>query len=263
MPVSGSAPALLDGPEWKAYFRNFKRSAFRLEVHQVYTMPAEAETLHSFLAGESMPDGFNATWHQTIRGQRSAGRTMTRAKLVRRPLTDYSRYLFGWAIPGNVEAGEDYRIVDVTERDVDLPNQDFWMFDETTVVHLTTAPTGRRSAVSSSLPLTSASTSHGATKPWKVQSRSLAVEPEHQAGKGSYLAGALKGLRLASAPMRAIWGHRPPRSGRRVGGKWSGESCDWRGQGRHLAWKMLGSSTLTAFQLNNCQRKQLPCVKHE
>ncbi|WP_405599120.1 hypothetical protein OG741_18100 [Streptomyces sp. NBC_01410] len=142
MSLSGSDPVLLDGPEWKAYFRNFKRSAFRLEVHQVYTMPAEAETLHSFLAGESRPDGFNAAWHQTIRGQRSAGRTMTRAKLVRRPLTDYSRYLFGWAIPGNVEAGEDYRIVDVTGRDVDLPTQDFWMFDETTVVHLNYRPDG-------------------------------------------------------------------------------------------------------------------------
>ncbi|MET7617087.1 DUF6879 family protein [Streptomyces sp. NPDC005408] len=142
MSVSGSAPALLDGPEWKAYFRNFKRSAFRLEVHQLYTMPTEAETLRSFLADEPKPDDFNAAWHETVRGQRSSGRTMTRAKLVRRPLTDYSRYLFGWAIPGNVEAGEDYRIVDVTERDVDLPNQDFWMFDETTVVHLNYRPDG-------------------------------------------------------------------------------------------------------------------------
>jgi hypothetical protein len=140
--VDGRNPVVLDGAEWKAYFRNFKRSAFRLEVHQVYTMPAEAETFRSFLAGDSKPDHFNATWHQTIRDNASSGRTMTRAKLVRRPLTDYSRYLFGWAIPGNVEAGEDYRIVDVTEREVDLPNQDFWMFDESTVVHLNYRPDG-------------------------------------------------------------------------------------------------------------------------
>ncbi|MGW0555626.1 DUF6879 family protein [Streptomyces sp. NPDC002926] len=105
-------------------------------------MPAEAETLGSFLAGEPKPEGFNATWHQTIRGHTAAGRTMTRAKLVHKPLTDYSRYLFEWAIPGNVEAGEDYRIVDVTERDFGLPNQDFWMFDETTVVHLNYRPDG-------------------------------------------------------------------------------------------------------------------------
>ncbi|MBT2383132.1 hypothetical protein J7E86_05940 [Streptomyces sp. ISL-11] len=133
----------LDGDDWKAYFRNFKQSAFRLEVHQVYTMPGEAETFSSFLAGEPKPDGFNGTWHQTIRGHAAAGRTMTRAKVVRRPLTDYSRYLFEWCLPGNVDAGENYRIVDLTDKDnPGLPEQDFWMFDETTVVHLNYRPDG-------------------------------------------------------------------------------------------------------------------------
>ncbi|MFJ4669433.1 hypothetical protein [Kitasatospora purpeofusca] len=28
---------LLDGEEWQNYFRDFERSAFRLEVHQIYT----------------------------------------------------------------------------------------------------------------------------------------------------------------------------------------------------------------------------------
>ncbi|WP_149825107.1 DUF6879 family protein [Streptomyces tailanensis] len=128
---------LLDGEEWQAYFRDFKRSAFRLEVHQTYTMPFEAETFRGFLDGEPMPDGFNAEWHRTIQDHVAAGRTMTRAKIVRQPLTPYSRYLFGWAIPGNVAAGENYQIVDITDRpNPGLPEQDFWLFDETTVVHL-------------------------------------------------------------------------------------------------------------------------------
>ncbi|MFI2211721.1 DUF6879 family protein [Streptomyces sp. NPDC020141] len=135
--MDGSDPVLLDGDAWKAYFRDFKRSAFRLEVHQTYTMPGEAETFRDFLAGAERPDGFNATWHRTIRDHAAAGRTMTRAKIVRRPLTPYSRYLFSWGIPGNVAAGEDYRIVDMTDRpDLGLPEQDFWLFDESTVVHL-------------------------------------------------------------------------------------------------------------------------------
>ncbi|UIX32437.1 DUF6879 family protein [Streptomyces sp. GQFP] len=143
MPEAGSRPVLLDGDEWKAYFRDFKRSAFRLEVHQTYTMPFEAETLRDFLAGATVPDGFNASWHQTIRDHTEAGRTMTRAKIVRRPLTPYSRYLFEWAIPGNVAAGEDYQIVDVTEREnLGLPEQDFWLFDEKIVVHLNYRPDG-------------------------------------------------------------------------------------------------------------------------
>ncbi|MGC9537144.1 DUF6879 family protein [Streptomyces sp. UG1] len=143
MPEVGSEPVYLDGDEWKAYFRNFKRSAFRLEVHQTYTMPGEAETFRAFLAGEPIPEDFNGSWHQTIRDHATAGRTMTRAKIVHRPLTPYSRYLFAWAIPGNVAAGEDYQIVDVTERpNPGLPEQDFWMFDETTVVHLNYRPDG-------------------------------------------------------------------------------------------------------------------------
>ncbi|MEV6485037.1 DUF6879 family protein [Streptomyces sp. NPDC051576] len=143
MPESGPEPVYLEGDQWKAYARDFKRSAFRLEVHQTYTMPAESETFHSFLAGKPMPEGFNGAWHKTLRDHATAGRTMTRAKIVRRPLTPCSRYSFAWGIPGNVDAGEDYRIIDVTEKgNPGLPEQDFWMFDETTVVHLNYRPDG-------------------------------------------------------------------------------------------------------------------------
>ncbi|TQF05901.1 hypothetical protein E6W39_31335 [Kitasatospora acidiphila] len=133
---------LLDGDEWQSYLRDFKHSAFRLEAHQIYTMPFEAETLASFLSGDPLPEGFNADWHDRIRDHRAKGRVMTRAKLVRLPLTDYSRYLFEWCIPGNVAAGEDYRIVDLTRRSLDLPEQDFWMFDESVVVHMNYRPDG-------------------------------------------------------------------------------------------------------------------------
>jgi hypothetical protein len=129
----------LDGEEWQSYMRDFERSAFRLEVHQIYTMPGEAEDLRRFLAGEPMPDGFNSDWHDRIRANLAAGKTMRRVKIVRRPLTDYSRYLFEWAIPGNVSAGEDYRILDLTDREppTGLPtDQDWWFFDDTTVVRM-------------------------------------------------------------------------------------------------------------------------------
>lgn len=103
MPADGSNPVLLDGDAWQSYFRDFTRSAFRLEVHQTYTMPTEAETVRDFLAGAEKPEGFNGAWHRTIREHAAAVRTMTRAKIVRRPLTPYSRYLFEWCIPGNDE----------------------------------------------------------------------------------------------------------------------------------------------------------------
>ncbi|MCX4660992.1 hypothetical protein OG711_17625 [Streptomyces uncialis] len=137
MSVAGSSPVLLDGDEWKSHFRNFESSAFRLEVHQQYTMPKEADSVRDFTAGEPRPGDFNTVWHQTIRNNAAAGRTMTRAKIVHRPLTNYTKYLLEWAIPGNVAAGEDYRILDLTdEPNPGLPEQDFWMFDERIVVHL-------------------------------------------------------------------------------------------------------------------------------
>ncbi|CAL9465459.1 DUF6879 family protein [Streptomyces sp. enrichment culture] len=143
MPDPEAEPVYLDGDEWKAYFRDFQRSAFRLETHQTYTMPGENTTFSAFKAGEPMPEGFNARWHGIIKGHVEAGRTMTRAKIVRRPLTPYSRYLFSWAVPTNVAAGEDYRIIDLTDRpNPGLPEQDFWMFDETTVVELNYRPDG-------------------------------------------------------------------------------------------------------------------------
>jgi hypothetical protein len=143
----GSSPVLLHGDAWQAYFRNFESSAFRLEVHQTYTMPGEVEAVRDFLTGSPMPDGFNADWHSTVGDHTAAGRIMTRAKVVRRPLTPYTRYLFEWCIPGNVAAGEDYRIIDVTERQVTgLPDQDFWLFDESIVVHLNYRADGTQSS---------------------------------------------------------------------------------------------------------------------
>lgn len=125
-----------------ALFGSFTRSAFRMETHQVYTMPTEADELSGFLAGRPMPDGFNSGWHETIRRNRAAGKTMQRLKVVRRPFTDYTRFLFEWAIPGNVDAGEDYRILDATDNDPGIPEQDFWVFDESTVALLNFNPDG-------------------------------------------------------------------------------------------------------------------------
>lgn len=127
---------LLDSEALQALFDTFKRSAFRLETHQTYTMPAESENVARFLRGEPKPEGHNKRWHEFIRDAAAAGKTMQRAKVVRRPFTDYTRCLFAWAIPGNSGAGEDYQIIDVTNRELSLPEQDFWLFDDSTAALL-------------------------------------------------------------------------------------------------------------------------------
>ncbi|MEU3756711.1 DUF6879 family protein [Streptomyces olivoreticuli] len=133
---------LLDGEAWAALFRDFERSAWRLEVQPTYSMPAEADSLARFLRGEPKPADHNAKWHVTVRGAIEAGKSIGRARVVRKPLTEYQRYQFAWGIPGNIGAGEDIRILDLTDEELGLPDQDFWLFDETTVVHLNYRPDG-------------------------------------------------------------------------------------------------------------------------
>ncbi|GHG64892.1 DUF6879 family protein [Streptomyces griseocarneus] len=129
---------LLDGDEWRKAFDAHQREAWRFEAQPVYTMPREAENVARFLRGEPKPDDHNARWHERVRGYVASGRRIGRVRIVRRPLTDYQRYQFSWGIPGNIRAGEDIRILDVTREDYGLPltATDWWMFDECRVVRL-------------------------------------------------------------------------------------------------------------------------------
>lgn len=133
----------LEGDAWSAYFRDFAVSAFRLELRPVYTMPGEADELRRFLAGEKPPDGYHYGWLDTVAGAVRAGKTMRRVRVVRRPLPDYIRYEFEWGFAYNVEAGEDIRVLDLTGRSgPTLPDEDFWMFDDSTVVKMLYRPDG-------------------------------------------------------------------------------------------------------------------------
>jgi hypothetical protein len=134
---------LSDG-EWREVFDAFQRTAWRFEAQPTYTMPREAASIARFLRGEEKPAEHNARWHGRVRAYREAGKRVERVRVVRRPLTDYQRYQFSWSIPGNIEAGEEIRVLDVTENDYGLPvtGQDWWMFDDSTVVHLNYRPDG-------------------------------------------------------------------------------------------------------------------------
>lgn len=135
---------LLDGEDWRRVFDSFRSEAWRFEAQPTYTMPREAENVARFLRGEPKPPDHNARWHERVRGYVAAKRWIGRVRVVRRPLTEYQRYQFAWGIPGNIAAGEDIRVLDVTDSDYGLPltGQDWWMFDRSRVVHLNFRPDG-------------------------------------------------------------------------------------------------------------------------
>jgi hypothetical protein len=120
--------------EFSAMFRTFERSAFRLESLQVYTVASEQPKLERFLAGEEKPIEPDSEWRKLISDSVAAGKVWTKVKIVRRPLTDYQRFSLAWGVPANEAAGEKHRIIDITDRAVDLPEIDYWLFDDTLVV---------------------------------------------------------------------------------------------------------------------------------
>lgn len=125
----------LDGDEWQARFRDFTAEAWRLETLPQYLVPQEAESLEAFRAGERIDTHtYTCDYTDCLKRQRSEGRRQGRVHVISRPLSEYLRYEFMYYEPHTL-AGEEIRILDVTDRENPLPGvQDFWMFDRSTVV---------------------------------------------------------------------------------------------------------------------------------
>ncbi|WP_329120228.1 DUF6879 family protein [Streptomyces sp. NBC_01465] len=132
---------LLADDDFAALFTTFEHSAFKMETLDYYDVDGEREELAAFLAGEPMPDSWQDNpW---VRAMTDVGKTLTRVHIVRSPLTDYLRFELGWGYPGNVKAGEDIRILDIAEKTVaDLPDHDFWLFDDARVYRMHYTDTG-------------------------------------------------------------------------------------------------------------------------
>ncbi|MGW4891215.1 DUF6879 family protein [Kitasatospora sp. NPDC004240] len=133
---------LLDGSDWRGFFDAMERDAWRLETLPVYTVPQEEDDIRRFLAGEPVAPEDASAWTERIKGYRSSGRTIGRVHVLTRPLTDYLRFEFAYYVH-NVAAGEDVRILDLTGRkNPGLPDQDFWLFDDSKVVLMNYRPDG-------------------------------------------------------------------------------------------------------------------------
>ncbi len=136
---------LLDGDEWQAKFREFRTEAWRLETLPEYRMPQEAEEFERFLAGERFAGPFEDFWTSLIRQHKESGGNIGRVHILARPLSDYLRFEFQRYYAHSARAGEDIRILDVTDRENPLSGvQDFWMFDRETVVLMNYETDGRQ-----------------------------------------------------------------------------------------------------------------------
>ncbi|MFC8100418.1 DUF6879 family protein [Streptomyces sp. NPDC057363] len=127
---------LLDGEEWRAMLRGFQSEAWRLETLPQYLVPQESGELESFRAGKRIdPHTYSSAYTEDLKRLRGEGKRKARVHIVTRPLSEYLRFEFSRYYAPHVLAGEDVRILDVTDRENPLSGaRDFWMFDRSTVV---------------------------------------------------------------------------------------------------------------------------------
>ncbi|MFB8175170.1 DUF6879 family protein [Streptomyces sp. NPDC055966] len=127
---------LLAGEDWRKAFDAMQTEAWRLETLPVYRVPQEEEAVRRFLAGEPVTREATQPWFDRVKAYRDSGRAVGRVHIIARPLSDYLRFEFEY-YRHNVEAGEDIRILDVTDRPNPLEQvQDFWMFDRSRIVFM-------------------------------------------------------------------------------------------------------------------------------
>lgn len=125
----------MDVEEFGKLFDSFERGAFRLETRSFYAVDEEREHFNRYLNGEARPDDFNAEWIELVREATAQGKSIERVHVVPGELTPYLRFEIEWGYLHSARVGE--RILLLDERNANLisePHQDFWLFDDETVV---------------------------------------------------------------------------------------------------------------------------------
>ncbi|MEV7293704.1 DUF6879 family protein [Streptomyces microflavus] len=137
---------LLAGEKWAARFEGFQREAWRLETLPQYLMPQEAEEFEAFRDGARVdPATVSNEYTDRLRRQVTQGKSQGRVHVVTRPLSDYLRFEFHHYYKAHSLAGEEIRILDVTNRPNPLGEaQDFWLFDSAEVVLMNYHSDGRQ-----------------------------------------------------------------------------------------------------------------------
>lgn len=127
--------------EFRTLLEAFERSAFRLEVLQVYNVPTETELIELFNSGAPQPESHRTRpWTDQVRALVATGRTMTRVHAIDFPLTTYLQFEIQWGYTSNAAAGE--KIFLRTDRQGFEAFEDFWLLDDETVIQMRYAADG-------------------------------------------------------------------------------------------------------------------------
>ncbi|MGB6164397.1 MAG: DUF6879 family protein [Pseudonocardiaceae bacterium] len=129
---------LISDEELGQLVATFKREALHLEMRDVYAVKDEAQRFARFLEKGCRDHEVEAEerrpWMTLIQDATAAGKVFRRARIISESVTDYIRYEWEGTAP-NVEAGEKIKwLPRRLASTIALPGNDFWLFDDSTVV---------------------------------------------------------------------------------------------------------------------------------
>lgn len=124
------------GTEIDHALRHCRRSAVHLEMRDGYML--DDPDFHAWQAGHRLNPGDRSSWWrpwlQNIVNAVARGTDVRRARIVSEPVSDYIRYEYAVTFP-NVLAGEQVRWLPRRQStDLVLPGNDFWLFDQETLL---------------------------------------------------------------------------------------------------------------------------------
>lgn len=125
------------------FFRSARSSAVHVEVQDTYSVPDEYEPLVRWRENKEIVETAGGRqWCGLVHETVARGVLVARVRVVSMPHSEYTQWLLDACGP-NVAAGERIRwlprhLVDPTE----IPRDDFWLFDNSTVAFNTVDATG-------------------------------------------------------------------------------------------------------------------------
>lgn len=110
--------------------RTIRRSAFRLETLDTYSIDSERDGFELFLAGHPESPPWQ-DWLDQVSEQTRQGKTVSRVRVLAEPPTDYQRWMM-WAQPWYDRAHEDVRYIPRRRAaELRLPLEvDWWLLDD-------------------------------------------------------------------------------------------------------------------------------------
>ena len=120
--------------EFDACFDRFRKSAWRLETLQRYTIDEEEDRIRAWREGEPRPERSVRTspWLRRVAETTAVGKHWSRVHVVDEPLSEYVRFEMV-TYRESAQADENIRITDRRANPaLDALQTDFWLFDAET-----------------------------------------------------------------------------------------------------------------------------------